>query len=46
MEDVPLDLRHRRVLLYTYTPRGCKKLECELRAHIQSMLAKLGADGP
>lgn len=45
MKEVPFDLRHRRVLLYTYRPRGGKKLEGELRAHIPSMLAKPSADG-
>jgi nucleoside 2-deoxyribosyltransferase len=30
MDDVPFDLKHRRCLVYEYTPRGCKKLESEL----------------
>lgn len=41
MEDVPFDLRHRRVLLYDYTPRGCKRLEKKLREHVKAMLSKL-----
>ena len=41
MDDVPFDLRHRRVLLYEYTPRGCKRLEKKLLNNIESMLAKL-----
>jgi hypothetical protein len=28
---VPFDLRHRRVLLYDYSARGCKRLEKALR---------------
>jgi hypothetical protein len=41
MDDVPFDLRHRRVLLYDYTPRGCKRLEKMLREHVTAMLATL-----
>jgi len=26
-DDIPFDLRHRRCLVYEYTPRGCQKLE-------------------
>lgn len=40
IEDVPFDLRHRRVLLYDYSPRGCKKLENEISKHINSLLSK------
>jgi len=38
LDDVPFDLRHRRVLLYQYSPRGCKKLERELADHVHAML--------
>ena len=38
IEDVPFDLRHRRVLLYDYSPRGCKKLEGEISKHIKSII--------
>lgn len=38
MDDVPFDLRHRRVLLYEYSPRGCKRLEKVLKDNIQAML--------
>jgi hypothetical protein len=38
VEDVPFDLKHRRVLLYEYSPLGCKNLEAELINHIQEML--------
>ena len=41
MDDVPFDLRHRRVLLYSYTPRGCKRLETSLRAQVNAILASL-----
>jgi hypothetical protein len=41
MDDVPFDLRHRRVLLYRYTPKGCKWLESSLRDHVKSITAKL-----
>ena len=27
IDDVPFDLRHRRVLLYEYSARGCTRLE-------------------
>ena len=38
IEDVPFDLRHRRVLPYQYTPVGCKRLVAKLREHILAML--------
>jgi len=38
MDDVPFDLRHRRVLLYDFSPRGCKKLEHSIVEHITAML--------
>ena len=40
MDDVPFDLRHRRVLIYEYSPRGCKKLEAVLPVHVNEMLRK------
>jgi hypothetical protein len=39
IDDVPFDLRHRRVLLYNYSPRGCKKLEKDLHANVIAMLS-------
>ena len=42
IEDVPFDLRHRRVLLYEYSPRGCKKLEKALQENLVAILEKLG----
>jgi hypothetical protein len=38
IEDVPFDLRHRRVLPYEYTPIGCKRLIARLREHVLAML--------
>jgi len=38
IEDVPFDLRHRRVLPYEYTPVGCKRLIAKLREHVLAML--------
>jgi hypothetical protein len=38
IEDVPFDLRHRRVLPYEYTPIGCKRLVARLREHVLAML--------
>ncbi len=38
IDDVPFDLRHRRVCLYKYSPKGCKKLENEMVDHIKTLL--------
>jgi hypothetical protein len=38
IDDVPFDLRHRRALVYEYSPRGCKKLEQALYENVQNML--------
>lgn len=38
IDDVPFDLRHRRVLPYEYTPVGCKRLVAKLREHVLAML--------
>jgi hypothetical protein len=38
IEDVPFDLRHRRVLPYEYTPIGCKRLVARLREPVLAML--------
>lgn len=37
MDDVPFDLRHRRVLIYDYSPRGCKRLEQRLKDNVLDM---------
>ena len=39
IDDVPFDLRHRRALVYEYSPRGCKKLEKNLYDNVQNMIA-------
>jgi hypothetical protein len=39
IDDVPFDLRHRRILIYEYSPRGCKRLETSLRDNVRSVLA-------
>jgi nucleoside 2-deoxyribosyltransferase len=41
IDDVPFDLRHRRVLLYDYSPRGCKRLEGTLRQNMNAVLKEL-----
>jgi len=38
MHDVPFDLRHLRVLVYDFSPVGCKKLERHLKDNINAML--------
>lgn len=39
VEDVPFDLRHLRILLYDYTPRGCQQLA---QALYKTVLAVMG----
>jgi hypothetical protein len=41
IDDVPFDLRHRRVLLYEYSPRGCKRLEANLKDNMNAVLTEL-----
>jgi hypothetical protein len=41
VEDVPFDLRHRRVLLYEYSPLGCKRLEGTLWQNMNTVLREL-----
>lgn len=38
IDDVPFDLRHRRILLYEYTPLGCKKLGKALKENVLAVL--------
>jgi TIR domain len=42
IDDVPFDLRHRRALVYEYSPRGCKRLETSLYENVQSILGPSG----
>ena len=46
IDEVPFDLRHRRVLVYDYTPRGCKRLEKKLKEHLTAMVEKAKAAAP
>ena len=39
LDDMPFDLRHRRVQIYDYSPRGCKRLETLVEQHIREMVA-------
>ena len=41
IEDVPFDLRHRRVLLYEYSLRGGKRLEKTLQDNLTAMVKQL-----
>ncbi len=38
MDDVPFDLRHLRVLIYEYTPMGCKKLEVSIIDNVTAIM--------
>jgi hypothetical protein len=40
LDDVPFDLRHRRVLLYEYSVPGVKRFEQRLKDHLLDMLSK------
>jgi hypothetical protein len=44
IDDVPFDLRHRRVLRYDYTPRGCSLLRKRVAEHVKQMLAESSSD--
>ncbi len=41
IDDVPFDLRHRRALVYEYSPRGCKRLETSLYENVQSIIRSI-----
>jgi hypothetical protein len=41
LDDVPFDLRHRRVLIYDYSPHGCKLLEQRIKEHVFDMRKQL-----
>ncbi len=40
IEDVPFDLRDRRVVLYTYSPAGCRTLEIALPRHVRATIGR------
>jgi hypothetical protein len=42
IDDVPFDLRHRRILVYEFTPDGCKVLEESIEAHVKNILIEVG----
>ena len=44
MDDVPFDLRHRRCIVYEYTPPGIDKLEHELTNTIERILNRTKGD--
>lgn len=44
LDDVPFDLRHRRILLYDYTPKGCKTLEHKIAEHVEDILKEVATD--
>jgi hypothetical protein len=44
IKDVPFDVRHRRTIIYTPTPRGCKQLEEVLGKTLEALLGKVPAE--
>jgi len=44
IKDVPFDVRHRRTIIYTPTPRGCKQLEEVLGKTLATLLGKVPAE--
>ncbi|MEM9216867.1 MAG: hypothetical protein AAGD25_21270 [Cyanobacteria bacterium P01_F01_bin.150] len=36
IEDIPFDIRHRRSIIYEYTPRGMEKFEKSLRKTLEN----------
>jgi tetratricopeptide (TPR) repeat protein len=40
LDDIPFDIRHRRHIIYTYTPRGVKQLEQQLEETIKSVAGR------
>lgn len=45
LDDVPFDLRHRRILIYEYSPPGIHALDEKLESHITSMVKAAKANG-
>jgi hypothetical protein len=41
VDDIPFDLRHLRVIIYNFSPRGMDKFEQALRKTIQSILDRV-----
>lgn len=44
-DDIPYDLRHRRVLDYEYTPVGCKRMLARFKEQVLSMIRELSRKG-
>jgi hypothetical protein len=40
MDDVPFDIRHRRIILYTTTGRGLQKLRAEIQNHLRAIMER------
>lgn len=38
LEDIPFDLRHLRIIIYAYTPRGMDELEATLKSTLKDIL--------
>ena len=38
IDNLPFDLRNHRVLVYDYSPHGCRVLERQLEEHLKQML--------
>jgi hypothetical protein len=45
LDDVPFDLRHRRILIYEYSPPGLHALDEKLESHITSMVNAAKTNG-
>lgn len=41
LDDVPFDLRHRRILVYEYSPPGVEELAEKLEKHVRAMLQQV-----
>ena len=41
IEDLPFDIRHRRVLFYDFTPQGISRFKTELSKHLTSIVKSL-----
>jgi hypothetical protein len=42
VEDLPFDLRHRRVIFYEYSPPGIDKLRAQMEQNLHAMLREAG----
>jgi hypothetical protein len=44
LDDIPFDLRHRRILPYVYSPPGVMALGKKLQEHVNSMAQAIRAE--